>query len=46
MGGTSWLAAASGHHVLGAISPTTAPNDFWRNHFWRGGKLNIGTLVM
>ena len=46
MGGTSWLAAASGHEALRAISPTTAPNDFWRNHFWRGGALNIGTLVM
>ena len=46
MGGTSWLAAASGHAALGAISPTTAPNDFWRNHFWRGGALNIGTLAM
>lgn len=46
MGGTSWLAAASGHSALGAISPTTAPNDFWRNHFWRGGALNIGTLAM
>ena len=46
MGGTTWLAAASGHEALGAISPTTAPNDFWRNHFWRGGALNIGTLAM
>ena len=46
MGGTSWLAALSGHAALGAISPTTAPNDFWRNHFWRGGALNIGTLAM
>ncbi|MGR8946919.1 MAG: CocE/NonD family hydrolase [Gammaproteobacteria bacterium] len=46
MGGTSWLAAASGHRALKAISPTTAPNDFWRNHFWRGGVLNIGTLAM
>lgn len=46
MGGTSWLAAMSGHSALGAISPTTAPNDFWRNHFWRGGALNLGTLVM
>lgn len=46
MGGTAWLAAASGHAALGAISPTTAPNDFWRNHFWRGGALNIGTLAM
>ncbi len=46
MGGTTWLAAASGHAALKAISPTTAPNDFWRNHFWRGGALNIGTLAM
>lgn len=46
MGGTSWLAAQSGHEALGAISPTTAPNDFWRNHFWRGGALNVGTLAM
>lgn len=46
MGGTSWLAARGGHPALGAISPTTAPNDFWRNHFWRGGALNLGTLAM
>lgn len=46
MGGTSWLAAASGHPALKAISPTTAPNDFWRDHFWRGGALNVGTLAM
>ena len=46
MGGTSWLAAQGGHPALGAISPTTAPNDFWRNHFWRGGALNLGTLAM
>lgn len=46
MGGTSWLAALSGHEALRAISPTTAPNDFWRNHFWRGGALNVGTLAM
>ena len=46
MGGTSWLAAASGHPALQALSPTTAPNDFWRDHFWRGGALNIGTLAM
>ncbi|MCB1748672.1 MAG: CocE/NonD family hydrolase [Gammaproteobacteria bacterium] len=46
MGGTSWLAALSRHPALGAISPTTAPNDFWRNHFWRGGALNLGTLAM
>lgn len=46
MGGTAWLAAASGHPALHAISPTTAPNDFWRNHFWRGGALQIGLLAM
>ena len=46
MGGTSWLAAASGHPALKALSPTTAPNDFWRDHFWRDGVLNIGTLAM
>ncbi|MBI2802859.1 MAG: CocE/NonD family hydrolase [Gammaproteobacteria bacterium] len=46
MGATSWLAAASGHPALHALSPTTAPNDFWRDHFWRGGALNIGTLAM
>ncbi len=46
MGGTAWLAALAGHPSLGAISPTTAPNDFWRNHFWRGGALNVGTLAM
>lgn len=46
MGGTSWLAAATAPPSLRAISPTTAPNDFWRDHFWRGGALNIGTLAM
>jgi uncharacterized protein len=46
MGATSWLAAASGHPALKALSPTTAPNDFWRDHFWRNGALNIGTLAM
>jgi hypothetical protein len=46
MGGTSWLAAASGHPSLRAISPTTAPNDFYHDHFWRGGALNIGLLAM
>ncbi|MGE0338053.1 MAG: CocE/NonD family hydrolase [Gammaproteobacteria bacterium] len=46
MGGTSWLAAASGHPAVKALSPTTAPNDFWRDHFWRGGALNLGTLAM
>lgn len=46
MGGTTWLCAASGHPALKAISPTTAPNDFWRNHFWRDGVLQLSTLVM
>lgn len=46
MGGTSWLAALGGPAALKAISPTTAPCDFWRNHFWRGGALNIGLLAM
>lgn len=46
MGGTSWLTAASGHPALRAISPTTAPCDFWHNHFWRGGAFNIGLLAM
>jgi len=45
MGGTTWHAAASGGSALRAISPTTAPNDFWRNHLWRGGALNWGLLV-
>lgn len=45
MGGTTWLGAVSGHDALKAISPTTAPNDFWRNHFWRGGALHVATLA-
>lgn len=45
MGGTAWHAAASGEPALRAISPTTAPNDFWRDHLWRGGALNWGLLV-
>ena len=45
MGGTAWHAAASGDPTLRALSPTTAPNDFWRNHLWRGGALNWGLLV-
>lgn len=45
MGGTTWQAAGSGHPALRAISPTTAPNDFWRDHLWRGGALNWGLLV-
>src|SRR5690349_12767385 len=45
MGGTTWHAAASGDPALLALSPTTAPNDFWRDHLWRGGALNWGLLV-
>lgn len=45
MGGNTWLGAASGHEALGAISPTTAPNSFWRNNFWRDGALQLSTLV-
>ncbi|MFZ5654912.1 MAG: CocE/NonD family hydrolase [Pseudomonadota bacterium] len=46
MGGTTWLCAVSGHPALKAISPTTAPNDFWRDHFWRDGVAHLGTLAM
>lgn len=46
MGGTTWLSAASGHPALKAISPTTAPNDFWRDHFWRDGVAHLATLAM
>lgn len=45
MGGAAWQAAASGHPALRALSPTTAPNDFWADHLWRGGALNWGLLV-
>lgn len=45
MGGTAWQAAASGPPALRAISPTTAPHDFWRDHLWRGGALNWGLMV-
>lgn len=46
MGGTTWLSAVSGHPALKAIAPTTAPNDFWRDHFWRDGVAHLGTLMM
>jgi putative CocE/NonD family hydrolase len=46
MGGTTWLSAVSGHPALKAISPTTAPNDFWRDHFWRDGVAHLGTLMV
>lgn len=45
MGGAAWHAGASGHPALRALSPTTAPNDFWVDHLWRGGALNWGLLV-
>lgn len=45
MGGSAWLAAANGQPALRALSPTTAPNDFWIDHLWRGGALNWGLLV-
>lgn len=46
MGGTTWLSAVSGHPALKAIAPTTAPNDFWRDHFWRDGVAHLGTLMV
>jgi hypothetical protein len=45
MGGTTWHMAASAHEALRAISPTTAPCDFWREHLWRGGALHWGLWV-
>ncbi|MEZ0121673.1 MAG: CocE/NonD family hydrolase [Candidatus Reddybacter sp.] len=45
MGGNSWLGAASGHEALRAISPTTAPNSFWHNNFWRDGVMQLSTLM-
>ena len=45
MGGTTWHAAGSSHPAVRALSPTTAPNDFWVDHLWRGGALNWGLLV-
>lgn len=45
MGGTTWMTAVSAPASLQAISPTTAPCEFWNNHFWRGGALQLGLLV-
>ena len=45
MGGNTWLGAASGHEALRAISPTTAPNSFWHNNFWRDGAMQLATLM-
>ena len=46
MGACSWHAAAGAPDALGAISPTTAPNDFFDDHLWRGGAFLLGTLAM
>jgi putative CocE/NonD family hydrolase len=45
-GATSWHAAVEAPVSLGAISPTTAPNDFFVDHVWRGGAFLLGTLAM
>jgi uncharacterized protein len=45
-GATAWHAAAGAPESLGAISPTTAPNDFFVDHAWRGGAFLLGTLAM
>jgi len=45
MGATTWMTAAGAPPALRAISPTTAPSDFWNNHLWRGGALHWGLLV-
>lgn len=45
MGAATWLMAASAPEFVRAISPTTAPFDFWHNHLWRGGALNLGLLL-
>lgn len=45
MGGTTWLTAITAHPSLRAISPTTAPCEFWNNHFWRGGALQWGLVL-
>lgn len=45
MGSTSWMTAATAPPSLRAISPTTAPCEFWNNHLWRGGALQWGLMV-
>jgi putative CocE/NonD family hydrolase len=42
MGQTTWQSATAAPPALGAIAPTTAPNDFALNHIWRGGALAWG----
>ena len=44
-GGTTWHAAVEAPALVGAISPTMAPNDFFTDHLWRGGALQLGTVV-
>lgn len=39
------MTAASAPPPLRAISPTTAPCDFWSNHLWGGGALHWGLLM-
>jgi putative CocE/NonD family hydrolase len=45
-GATAWHAAVGAPGSLGAISATTAPNDFFVDHVWRGGAFLLGTLAM
>jgi uncharacterized protein len=45
-GATAWHAAVEAPAALGAISATTAPNDFFADHLWRGGAFLLGTLAM
>jgi putative CocE/NonD family hydrolase len=45
-GATVWHAAVGAPASLGAISATTAPNDFFVDHVWRGGAFLLGTLAM
>jgi putative CocE/NonD family hydrolase len=45
MGAMTWLMAAGAPDNIRAIAPTTAPFDFWDNHLWRGGALNLGLLL-
>jgi uncharacterized protein len=45
-GATAWHAALEAPAGLGALSPTTAPNDFFCDHLWRGGAFLLGTLAM
>jgi putative CocE/NonD family hydrolase len=45
-GATAWHAAVEAPPALRAISPTTAPNDFFTDHLWRGGAFLLGTLAM